>query len=178
VEFEGTVDDGNANYAVGEFVSGMLTIDTDLAGELKEDPLEYGQYYGAYQWPACTCSEDFVTGFMDGPGQAYDTIHFFPDLENYLGDPIDYSIVPPGGVNIVNMRSRDTANEQYLSLFIRAPDLLNGYGLEQSFEIHRTPDTARFGMSAFITDTMHGVAEVLLSRFSMTPTPGKFTCGR
>jgi hypothetical protein len=167
VDYEGVIyDSSDPEYALGDVVSGSLLVDTSLA---PPDPTRPGRYGRPSQSPFIS-SADFITGFQHGNHAADQSEADYVDVTSTI-----YSILDAKGCCI--------PYASMLALAVRTPE---GYRFErpfdivQSFEMSSTAPPAgvqNVDMAGYIEKTVDGVfarAAMALTRFSVTPTPGRF----
>ncbi len=174
VEYEGVVSSSNdADYVVGDSFSGTLTIDSALAPpDLEPENPNWGLYGSPdLELPG----PNFITGFQDMPGAR--ASHLININRGILGEP-DF----PRGydqLDINDMQGNGTADRSWLELAVQLPGLLPNDGLVQSFEVS-SPEGIK-GLFAKLEegwDAATTTVRFALSRFSITPTPGVFSCRR
>jgi len=161
VDYEGVVwDSSDPEYALGDIVSGSVLIDTSL---VSRDPTLPGGYFRP--------NADFVTGFQHGDHAAGES-------------EADYVRVTATVFSIMDAKGCCAPYAgDYPSLFTLAVRTPEGYRFErpfdivQSFEMSSTFGGENENMAGQIQKTVDGVfarAVMALTRFSVTPTPGRF----
>jgi hypothetical protein len=171
VDFEGYVtSSSNPEYSVGDPFAESLIIDTDLAPPdfWDDDPTD-----GHYEIPVCDCDVDFVFGTVeasDAPGyeRDYVIVHRF-ESGSYPGVYSTYQIANASGFGTEHYR--ELVFQASLSNLVRNDDLI------QSFEVTSTEGLSRVSGALWTGGFSMGVL-LAATRFSVTPTPGQFTCSR
>lgn len=173
VGYEGVVSSSNdAGYAVGDSFSGSLTIDTALAPPDFFPEYKHVGLYGSLDF--CECRGNFVTGFQDMPGaRASDQIN----VSRFVGGQPQFGRWGYDSVQIHDVQGNGTADVKHLELAVMHTGLLDNTGLVHSFEVSAPEGNQNlFGY----LDQGWGAAKsrviFAITKFSMTPTPGQFSC--
>jgi hypothetical protein len=175
VDYEGVIASStNPSYRAGDPLRGHLEINSDLA-----PPNQWGEnspnlaFYGYFD--RCSCVPDFVTGYSDTlSGISTDYVNISRNVQGG-GFPDGYD-----AYQIYDIQGEGTGHRTTLVLAAQFAHFLPDVGLVQSFEARQPVDgfetEGLFGYVETGVKEAKTIARFALSRLSITPTPGEYSC--
>lgn len=170
VEFRGTVTSSDhPDYVVGDPFSESYIVDTALA---PPDSLPDSPIRSWYHEQPCGCPSDFIRGSRDDPS-----------LPGYDGGAVSRFVDGVSGIHdfyqLKNAYAIGTPERSWLWMVAELPNLVSNDSLVQSFEISSPEGTSGvYGFLQIGVEAARRTVWFAADLFSVTPTPGSFTCHR